>query len=390
MKTSNLDIDPVNLSDKAAEYLNKAHRIAFAHISPDLVILKASPNFHELLEDPPDKLEGRQLSDLLWEFFGAEDGLKEVFEGVLSKYTLKGVNRRQFDGSMRYLNFSLTLVDRNHPDQGFLLFIEDNTQIGQLEQSLVQERNELELAQSRLARANAELKRLDGLKSMFLSIAAHDIRAPLTAIRGFAEVLLMTMSSEVAEEQRNYLSIIVSQVDRLDRLITNLLDLDQIEKGTLSVDLIPCDLNQIAQEVVENMVIYAERQGIELLSVIPESKVMAIADSDRMEQILYNLLSNAIKYSSSGDRVEVKSWEEGQNVFIQVNDTGPGIPPDELEHLFERYYRSKKARKSSTKGSGLGLFIVKSLVDAQKGQVEVTSDLGVGTNFIVKLPLANS
>jgi two-component system sensor histidine kinase ResE len=198
------------------------------------------------------------------------------------------------------------------------------------------------------------------------------------------------MSSEVAEEQRNYLSIIVSQVDRLDRLITNLLDLDQIEKGTLSVDLIPCDLNQIAQEVVENMVIYAERQGIELLSVIPESKVMAIADSDRMEQILYNLLSNAIKYSSSGDRVEVKSWEEGQNVFIQVNDTGPGIPPDELEHLFERYYRSKKARKSSTKGSGLGLFIVKSLVDAQKGQVEVTSDLGVGTNFIVKLPLANS
>jgi signal transduction histidine kinase len=383
---TDLEADPKGLEGQVFELLGEERPLAYALIAPNLCLVQASKRFVEFLSAPQESITDQPLSNLLWEFAGAEEALEQLLSGERPAFRLERINRESKRGEIQYLNFIVVAADRQRPGSGLLLVIEDVTHACLLEQQILQDRNELGIAQGRLERANQELNRLSRLKSLFMAIAAHDLRSPLSAIRAYAELLLIELHAESPEEHREFLLDVCDQVERLDLLITDFLELDLIEQGKLSIQLLPCDLNEVAHEVAERMQRPAQNKGLTLVLNLSEEPGLVKADPDRLRQILYNLVSNALKFTPQGGRVEITSSFDPHSGIVQVVDTGPGISTDGLEHLFELYYRSEEARHSQARGSGLGLFIVKTLVDAQNGQISAASERGSGTTFTIRLP----
>jgi signal transduction histidine kinase len=386
MKVSPPNNDHTQHVDKVIEFLSQEHGLAFARLSPELTLTWSSHNFKDLLIDPPGIIHGMALPELLWEFVGSESELKNVLSGQVPVYRLERVNRQNPDGSLSYLNFLVLPLNEPQSGEGLLLILEDVTRTGQLEQQLVQDRNELRLAQAELARANASLEKLNHLKSLFLSIAAHDMRTPLTAIAGYTDLISSSLSQDVLVENREHLSSIRSLVEQLDRLIADFLDLDSIEQGALSIQPVTCDLNPLVRQVTSGMTKETMLHSLELTLNLHSSPIQVEADPERVQQILYNLLSNAIKYTPAGGRVQVSTWSDSEYGILQVQDSGIGIPESEFDQLFELYYRTEESRKSQVRGKGLGLFIVKSLVESHQGKIKVKELQEGGTVFTVYLP----
>lgn len=379
-----------DLATEVAAFLTRNNSIAYAHIAPDLTVQAASGNFADRLGLQDVEIVGAPLDEVLWEFVGSAETLHAVLNGELPTYRLEHVQRETNDGAVGYLTFHVVPLLPQEPDRGLLLFIEDRTEAGTLEQHLVQERNELRLARSALAQANEELRRLNRLKSLFLSMAAHDLRTPLTVILGFAQLLNAHLPAELDQEDREYLETISAQAEWLDRLIGNLLALDQIEEGRLLLKPVTCDVAELAEEVREAMRGMTLVKNQELALAAPPSPTFAYADPERAKQILYNLVGNAVKYSPPGTRIEIgvdAAGSEGE-VILTVRDEGRGMSEAELGRLFHPYYRTEEAHSSKVKGTGLGLFIVKTLAEAQNGRVAVSSALGQGSTFSVYLPAA--
>ncbi len=382
-----LEAIPQSLEAKVLDRLCRERRLAYAEISPDLTVRQTSPLFHTFMNDPVKDPVGLPIADLFWELVGGEKGLMEVLRGESSAFRIDNINREDQDGSTSYLSLIIQPLDSEEPRQGLLLILEDSTLQGQLEQALVQERNELRLTRGRLSRANDELKHLNQLKSLFLSIAAHDMRAPLTAMRGYTDLAQMVLQESVNPQADEYLSIVGSQVDTLNRLITDFLDLDVIEQGRFKIRPDSCDLNAIAEEVARAMLETANRNQVSLVTAFHADPPTILADPERIRQVLFNLLANAIKYTGAGDQVILSTSRKDRYGVIEVTDHGPGIPAEELAHLFDLYHRTSSARMSKVGGLGLGLFIVKSIIDAHAGRVEVSSEIGRGTTFQVQIPL---
>ena len=361
----------------------------FARLSPDLQILQASAGLGSLAFPavPREALVGRHLTDIFDEFVGSEETLQQVMNGNLPLYCIGKVNRALPDGDTAYYDFTVFPYRAGCPSEGLLLVIQDVTQVGRLEQELIQERNDLRLARADLLRANHELQRLNQLKTLFLSIAAHDLRAPLSAIQGYAEMLAGERTEDRDTGQRAWLSIICSQAVMMDQLISDILDLDLIERGKLQISTRTCDISQIVQAVTAGMRGLAEQKQLSLHASSPHDDCMLVTDPQRMHQILYNLVSNSIKYTDPGGRIELRCWREPQAVVIKVEDSGRGIPEEQMKFLFQLYHRTDDARRSAVRGTGLGLFIVKSVVDALGGQIEVQSQPGQGTAFRIALPI---
>lgn len=382
--------NPSGVERLVIEYLSQTHSLAYAYLTPDLRIGWNTPNFINILLDAPSQIQGQLLPDVLWEFVGAEQALDRILKGEEPNFTLDRVNRSLSDGSVGYFRFLVLPIDPHQPSKGLLLIVEDTTQEGRLEQLLVQDRNELRLTQVKLAKAYADLEHLNHLKSLFLSIAAHDMRAPLATILGYVELLRAKSTSPDYQKQADFLSIIASQVVHLDRLISDFIDLDRLEQGKFSIQPENCDLNPLFKQIIHTMMDTAARQGLSIKQRYEANRVTVTADPARVKQILYNLLSNAFKYTSSGGQIDIRLWAEAGYSVFEVQDTGTGMTADELNNLFTLYYRTDKARKSKTSGTGLGLFIVKALVDAHNGQIQVSSQPGVGTTFTVRIPLAET
>ena len=268
-----------------------------------------------------------------------------------------------------------------------MFIIENSSLSSTLEQQMVQDRNELRLTKDRLSKANEELQKLNRLKSLFLSIAAHDLRSPLTAMRGYTDLALQALVKDTQPQVSEYLSIVLSLVDTLNRLISDFLDMDIIEQGELKIRLEVCALNSIIEEVSNVMRGVAGRKNVLLETRLLESLPNVLGDPGRIRQILFNLITNAIKYTNEGDSVILETMPRSKPGVIRVTDHGPGIPQAEIGRLFDLYHRTEGARQSQTQGLGLGLFIVKSLVDLHNGEISVNSELEKGTSFTVYLPL---
>jgi two-component system phosphate regulon sensor histidine kinase PhoR len=231
----------------------------------------------------------------------------------------------------------------------------------------------------------SEIHRLEGIRRDFVANVSHELRTPLTAIRGFAETL---RTSEVPPEQRRqFLDVILRHADRLTALIEDLLELSRIEGGTRELVLEPTDVAALARGLIQDLKprLDAKRLRGELRA---EPVPRALADRRALEQVLLNLLDNAIKYSEPGGRIELIVSDSPTGVRIDVTDTGIGIPEADRARIFERFYRVEKARSRDLGGTGLGLAIVKHLVQAQDGEVSVSSREGQGSTFTVRLPAA--
>jgi len=232
-------------------------------------------------------------------------------------------------------------------------------------------------------RAEQETERT---KDEFFSLISHELRTPLTSIIGYTEALAETEGDSLSDRGRGFLDVVDRNARRELRLVGDLLALVRIEAGTFSIEPGSADLAQIVAEAVEAARPNAERHGVDLAvdaDDLPEFE----GDSYRLGQVVDNLLTNAIKFSPDGGHVDVRVGRRDGRATIEVSDSGMGISPEDRERLFERLFRAKGAAALQIPGTGLGLTIVKAIVDAHGGEIEVESEEGVGTTFRISLPM---
>lgn len=243
----------------------------------------------------------------------------------------------------------------------------------------LQERNEA------LEAANEELKELDQLKSDFVSMVSHELRAPLTNINGSIELMLADDQMD-PEVQHAMLRIIGEQSARLTRLVQGILNVSRIEARKLEIHPQTVSVRPLIEKVIANLPRSGNRHDFRL----PDEPLPAVrADPDRLEEILTNLIDNAVKYSPNGGTIELKAQPNDGWLVISVSDPGVGIPPKELQKIFEKFHRVDRGDARTTYGHGLGLYISKRLIEAHGGDIWVESRLGEGSTFSFTLPLAD-
>lgn len=230
------------------------------------------------------------------------------------------------------------------------------------------------------------LKELDKMKSEFIAMVTHELRAPIAAVEQQLTVILNKMAGDVTEKQEQLLSRAKERTKGLLDLIKDLLDLSKIEAGKMVQYKEPLALQELIQRVVDLMKVEAEYKKIDLRFTAPLKVPSINADRNSMEGILTNLISNAIKYTPEGGKVWVNLGEEGGFLKVTVSDTGIGIKKEDLSRIFDKFYRVKTSETRQIVGTGLGLSIVKSIVDAHLGSISVESEEGKGTTFNVLLP----
>ncbi|MEJ2502717.1 MAG: HAMP domain-containing sensor histidine kinase [Gemmatimonadota bacterium] len=235
----------------------------------------------------------------------------------------------------------------------------------------------------------AQLAELDRLKAEFVSLASHELKTPINVIGGYAELLEEGLYGEVSERQREVLSLVRDQTRSLTLLVNQLLDLSRFESGGLRVEPREVELGGLLEQVEGSFRALATQKQI-AFDVQRESSLpsRAILDPDRIRhEVLGNLLSNAFKFTGSGGTIRLRAWRESEFIRLTVTDDGVGIPQDQLEHVFEKYYQVEGEAKDM--GSGLGLAIAKHVVDAHGGTISAASVVGQGTRFEIRLPLSN-
>jgi signal transduction histidine kinase len=380
-----------------AQHILLDRKIAYAVTDRQLRVLEVG-GYVEILQGGAAGVVGRPLVDLVPELVGSERALDDILAGTLSRLELAWINREASDGQTLYL----TMVDLPHRDEqgkivGLLHLVEDCSEAGQLKQHLSQSRNELRLAQEQLAHqnlelatANAELRRLDDLKSTFVSVAAHELRTPLTAIQGYVEMLVDEEVGPLGERQHEYLAIVQNSARRLLDITSNLLDVTRIEAGRVDLVLQPTDLLDLVQRVAAEYEPQVTARAQQLTLHHPPELPIALCDPTRTAQIIGNLLSNAIKYTPHEGYIDVGVDRAQEDGFLQVSvsDDGVGIGPEDHEMLFRRFFRAASATETGASGTGLGLYITRSLAELQDGRIWVESQLGEGSTFYVTLPVA--
>jgi PAS domain S-box-containing protein len=232
----------------------------------------------------------------------------------------------------------------------------------------------------------SHLKELDKMKSEFIAMVTHELRAPIAAVEQQLTVILNKMAGEVTEKQEKLLNRAKERTRGLLNLIKDLLDLSKIEAGKMVQYKEPLALQEVIQRVVDLMRVEAENKKIDLQFSSPPKVPMINADRNSMEGIFTNLISNAIKYTPEGGKVWVTLGEGGGFVKATVSDTGIGLKKEDLPRIFDKFYRVKTTETRQIVGTGLGLSIVKSIVDAHLGSISVESEEGGGTTFTVLLP----
>ncbi len=232
-----------------------------------------------------------------------------------------------------------------------------------------------------------EAKKLEQLRRDFIADVSHEIRTPLTSIQGFTEALLdeVTIDRTV---QAEYLKVIHEESLRLGRLINELLDLARLESGKISWDLNPIHIPDLFAGVLLKLKPQLEEKNLRIEQKIPRDAPILPANEERIEQVLINLLQNAIRFSPPGGVIKMQASFSGEEVTISFTDQGPGIPEEDLPHIWERFYRVEKSRSRALGGTGLGLAIVKQIVEIHGGKVLVSSREGIGSTFSFTLPLA--
>jgi signal transduction histidine kinase len=241
-----------------------------------------------------------------------------------------------------------------------------------------------------LMNANERLKELDRMKSSFLSNVSHELRTPLTAIESLAENMLDGLTGPLTNKQANYMTGIKESTERLERLINDVLDLSVIEAGKTQLRATRFSMVGLLHEVTNTLKPVAEEKHINIEIASNNGDSIALADRDKVNQVLTNLIGNAIKFTPNRGKVTVMV-SPMNDAWLQVSivDTGPGIPPQEASKIFDEFYQMSRPGREKSKGVGLGLAISKKLVEMHGGKIRVDSFVGRGSRFSFTVPAQN-
>jgi signal transduction histidine kinase len=239
-----------------------------------------------------------------------------------------------------------------------------------------------------LARTNEELRELDQMKDLFVSGVSHELRTPLTSMLGYLEILREGEAGELTDEQQHFLEIVDRNCQRLHNLIDDILFLSRLDSGRFHLERSSVDLGALVADRVQSIGPAAEKKQIEVHLDVADASLELWADPSRLAQVVDNLLSNGVKFTPEGGDVFVSVGAHDGTARLDVRDTGVGIPKDEAQRLFERFFRASTAQ--NIQGTGLGLSITKEIVEAHEGRISVRSTVGVGTTVRVELPLVTA
>jgi PAS domain S-box-containing protein len=352
--------------------------IGIVRISSDGELVEANPVLLTMLEHDFETMRASAWPDLLRAYDQAAS--RQRFAPLLAGISGGSVQVRAATGAGKWLWLQLTAT--SIPDPGgrpehLLVMVEDVTTVretsDQLAEALESQRN-----------ANANLEKLDRTKTEFLSIVSHEFRTALTGIQGFSE--LIRDGGLEQDEVRAYGGYIFNDADRINRLIGDMLDLDRMESGRMSMRSGDVDINEVLSEAMARAGTAAAT--VEFKADLDPRLPIVAGDRDRLIQVVSNLVNNAIKYSPDGGTVTLSTRAEGGFALVSVTDTGLGIPPDEIGHVFERFRRVRSGAAQSIPGTGLGLTIVKQIVEMHGGKIWVESAVGHGSAFHFTVPLA--
>ena len=279
------------------------------------------------------------------------------------------------------INFFLTSIT-------FLLSILFGSMLIRSVKSEIERKEELQVVTDKLAAANVELKRLDQSKTEFISIASHQLRTPLTAIKGFVSLLLEGSYGTVPVAIADILNKVYTANERIIHLVEDLLNVSRMESGRLQYTYAEVNIHEFLNELRDTFVVTAKKKGIDLAFEVPEAPLpLAWIDRQKSFETVSNLIDNAIKYTPVGS-VRVRAEAHSGSVRISVKDTGVGISEEAMPFLFAKFTRGKESAKMHANGTGLGLYVGKSMMEAQGGRITVLSDgEGKGSTFFVELPV---
>jgi len=232
-----------------------------------------------------------------------------------------------------------------------------------------------------------QLAELDRLKAEFVSVASHEIKTPLSVIRGYVSLLADGIYGDVNDQQKKTLESVRDQVDRLTRLVHRLLDISRFEAGGGRLELRRINVRDFLDELTGGFHVLAFQNGIDFaVNVAGDTPVNVEGDADRLNEVLGNILSNAFKFTERGGRISLDARRNGAGIEVEVQDTGVGIPPDKLPKIFEKFYQVDNSAQPRSAGSGLGLAIAREIVEAHGGTITAVSEPGKGAEFRVTLP----
>lgn len=238
------------------------------------------------------------------------------------------------------------------------------------------------------ARLYEKVRQANLAKSEFVSFVAHELRTPMTSIRGYADLLAKGIVGPLTPQQEEFIHTILSNVERMQVLVSDLRDISRIETGQLLLEMKSVRLIDALEDAMQATRSQIEARCQQLTVDVPEDLPLVYADPARLAQILINLLSNACKYTPEGGHIHVRAWLKGADIHCAVSDTGIGISAEDQARLFTKFFRSEDPAVRQMPGTGLGLCIVKSLVELQGGEIEVESRCGTGTTFTFTVPVA--
>jgi signal transduction histidine kinase/CheY-like chemotaxis protein len=258
--------------------------------------------------------------------------------------------------------------------------VSNRSQIGFLEASF----NEMA---EKIENMVTDLKKLDELKTEFLSTVSHELRTPLTSISGYTKLLISGDAGQINEMQKEFLYIVDTNIVRLTNLINDLLDVEKMELGKVQFAREREDLTLVLKECCDTFDVLAKQKGLELRYNVPSNPLTMIGDRDRLIQIFMNLLSNAIKYTKNGF-IEIAAEQRDYAIIVRIRDSGVGLTSEDLEKMFQKFYRARSGVATGEGGTGLGLVIVRGLMEGHGGSIKVESTPGEGTCFQVIFPAA--
>ncbi len=233
-----------------------------------------------------------------------------------------------------------------------------------------------------------EQEKLEQMRRDFVANVSHELRTPLTTVKSYVETLL-DGAVEQPDLRTRFLQVVESETDRMVRLVRDLLQMSQMDQGTASWDIRPYDLAYIVEDSLTKLAISLERKGLAVERHIPLRLPQAAVDRDKVQQVVFNVLNNAIEFTPQGGKIKVWLTRAGQFVKVTIQDTGVGIPPEDLPRIFERFYRVDKARSRTMGGTGLGLAIARQIVEALGGKITIASQVGEGTTVTFTVPVAS-